>query len=197
MNHEAKVKILRILYKYDTAWTGRELAKEVSVSPTTAHKLLKALVNEDVVEVSSIGRSYAYKLNNKNYVVKNLLRPFFEKEKDILNVVISLIKNALLKSKVKLISAAIFGSIAQRADTERSDIDLLIILDNLKSKDRVRDKIDKISNTVAQNFHTAISPLILSAGQFIKKYKEKTPLIREILKSYILIMGKPLERVII
>ena len=197
ISHEVKIKILRILFSIDTDWTGRQLAKKLKVSPTTANKFLKELVGESIVNVKGIGKSYLYSLNNKNYVVKNLLKPFFEKENGILDALVTPIKRVLLKTNAKIESSAIFGSIAQKTETSKSDIDLLIILHNLKDKKKIETALDEISTIIAEDFQTSIFPYILSQEQFKKRYKEKRPIINKILKSYILITGRPLERIII
>jgi predicted nucleotidyltransferase len=197
MNHEVKTKILRIMFKYNTEWTGRQLAKELKVSPTTANKFLRALVNEGVINVKGAGKSYIYSLNVKNYIVKNILKQVFEIEKDLYSAVINLIKKAILKSNIKIEAAAIFGSVAQKTETTQSDIDLLIVLHELKDKKKIENIFDKLSTKIAEDFQTAISPYIVSKEQFKKRHRAKKSIINEILKSYILIIGKPLERIII
>jgi len=196
IDHEVKTRILRILLKHDTEWTGRQFAKELKISPTTANKFLKELADEGVINVKGAGRAHLYSLNDKNYIVKNLLRPFFEKEKDLFSTITGLIKRVLLKTNVTIESVAIFGSVAQKAETAKSDIDILIVLHDLKNKRKIEVALDKISGIILQDFQTAISPYILSKEQFKKRYKEKKPIINEILQSYMLVAGKSLERII-
>ena len=197
LDNSVKTKLLRTLCKYDTEWTGRQLAKELSVSPTTAGKFLKELVDEGIINMKGAGRSYLYNLNDKNYIVKNLIRPFFEKEKDVFNALIDFIKKAILKTDVKIESCVIFGSIAQKRETAKSDIDLLILLNNKKDAAKIESKLDDIAPQIAQNFQTAISPFILTVSEFRYKYKRKEPIVNEILKSYILVIGKTVERIIV
>ena len=115
----------------------------------------------------------------------------------ILDAILNPIKRVLLKTNAKIESSAIFGSIAQKTETSKSDIDLLIILHNLKDKKKIETALDEISTIIAEDFQTSIFPYILSQEQFKKRYKEKEPIINKILKSYILITGRPLERIII
>lgn len=197
VNNAVKTKILRLLCRDKTLWTGRQLAKEVGVSPTTVNKFLKDLVDEGVVNVKGAGSSYLYSLNDNSYLVKNILMPFFEKEKGAYRAIVTLIKREFLRSGARIKSLAIFGSVADRTQTSKSDIDLLVILDNLKDKAKIEKKVDGISSKVARNFQTAISPYIISTKQFRKKHKDKSPVINEILRSYILIEGASPERIIV
>lgn len=197
MNNEVKTRLLRVLCRHDAEWTGRQLSRELGVSPTTASKFLKELVSEGVVNMKGAGRSHMYNLNNKSYVVKKLLKPFFEKEKDIFSSIVSLIKKAISKTNVNVESVAFFGSIAQKNDTPGSDIDLLIIVSSSRDKSKIEAGLDSISIEVAENFQTVVSPYILSSAQFKKMYKMKRPIILEILKSYILVTGKTPERIVV
>jgi len=138
-----------------------------------------------------------YGLNNKNYVVKNVLKPFFNKEKEVFSALVAFVKKAILKADVTIESCIIFGSVAQKKETAKSDVDLLIVICNQKDKDKIERRLNDIAPAIAQNLQTAISPYILSIAQVRKKYKEKSPVINEILKSNILIKGKSIERMII
>ncbi|MDD5085971.1 MAG: winged helix-turn-helix transcriptional regulator [Candidatus Omnitrophica bacterium] len=197
LNNESKTKLLRVLCKSNTGWTGRQLARELGVSPTTASKFLKELVREGVVNVKGVGKSYLYSIDNKSYVVKSLLVPFFEKEKVIFGKLISIIKRALLKSRVKIESAAIFGSVVHGKETSKSDIDLFVVIGDREDSKKIEGKLDEISVLVAQDFHTSIAPYILQVRELKKKYGQNAAIIHSILKSNILILGKPLERLIV
>lgn len=197
IDHRIKVKFSRILCKQDIGWTGRGLARELNISPTTANKFLKDLVKDGIVVAKSAGKSYLYTINKDNYTVKTILKPFFEKEEKVFSSILSRIKNSLLRAGVKIVSMAIFGSVARKEDVSNSDIDLLVITESLKAKRTVEDKLDNIAKDMAQKFQTIISPYIITEDLFKKRHKNNDPFIAEALKSYILIYGKPLERLII
>lgn len=197
MDNRVKTRILRILCKYNIGYTGRQLAKELSISPTTANKFLGELAKEGILIVAGVGRAYLYRLNGKNYAVKNILAPFFQKEKNIFDVLTALIRKNIYKSAVDVESAVIFGSVAKKEQDAKSDIDLLIVVKNLKDRKKMEDVMAKASGVIAQNFQTIVSPYILTADQFRKKHKENSAIIKEIISSYILILGKSPERLIV
>jgi len=197
MDNKIKTRILRILCKRNTGYTGRQLARELSISPTTASKFLGRLVKEGVLTISGVGQAYLYRLNDKNYAVKNILVPFFQKEKNIFDVLTGLIRKNLSNSAVDIESAVIFGSVAKKEQNAKSDVDLLVVVKNIKDKKKIEYIMDKASGVIAQNFQTIVSSYILTVGQFRKKHKEKSPIIKEIISSYILISGKSPERLIV
>ena len=75
VGHKVKARILRVICDKNTGWTGRQLAKELDISPTTSSKFLKELVEEGIVFSKGVGRSYLYHLNDRSYVVKNIMMP--------------------------------------------------------------------------------------------------------------------------
>lgn len=196
VGHKVKARILRVICDKNTGWTGRQLAKELAISPTTSSKFLKELVGEGVIFSKGVGRSYLYHLNDRSYVVRNILMPFFEREKDVVDNIVSRVRKAALRSGAKIKTIAIFGSVAKKSDTSKSDIDILIVISELKDKPRVEASINALSKMIATDFNTAISPYVLSVDQLKKRYKKKAPLIKEIVQSYKLLYGKPLERIL-
>lgn len=196
VGHEVKAGILRILCEKNTGWTGRQLAKELGISPTTSGKFLQALAGEGIVVIKGVGKSYLYNLNEKSYIVKNILLPFFEKEKNIINYISMLVKKAALKSGADIVTIAIFGSVASKTETPESDLDIAIIISKAGDKTKVRQGMDGVASIVARDFHTVISPCILSADEFRKRFKERSPLVRGMLDSYKLVYGSSLERIV-
>jgi len=195
VGHKVRAGLLRILCDKNVGWTGRQLARELAISPTTSSKFLKELADEGVVFVKGVGKSYLYHLNGKSYVVRNILMPFFEREKEIVTNIAALVKKAVLKSGAKIEAIAMFGSIAKRTDTSKSDVDILIIITDLKDKPKVEGSINSLSEKIAMDFNTVVSPYILSASQFKKRYREKSALINEMIRSYKLLYGRVLERI--
>jgi predicted nucleotidyltransferase len=197
VGNKVKARILRLLCSKNTGWTGRQVAAELALSPTTSSKFLKELVEQGVVFSQGIGKSYLYHLNDRSYVVRNILMPFFSREKRIVDTVMLRVKKAVLKSGAKVESIVVFGSMAKKSDTSRSDIDILIVIKNIRDKTRVEAGINAISKMLASDFHTAVSPYILSVNQLKTRYRQKSSLIMEIFKSYKLLHGKPPERVVL
>lgn len=196
LDHKIKARLCRTLCKNDIEWTGRRLAKELGVSPTTAGKFLKELVKDGIVVTRNAGMAYLYSINNDNYTVKMILKPFFDQEEKAFNKALSVIRNSLLRTGAGIVSLAIFGSIARKDDTAKSDIDILIVLRSMKDRKALDKKMDIMVKEIADKFQSIVAPYIITAAAFKKRHNTKDPLMREILKSYILIFGKPLERLI-
>ena len=95
LNQEAKVRIIRFLLNTQAEWSGRQIAGEIGVSPATCHKALNELFVEGILLLKSVGVTHLYKINQNNYLVKNILYDVFQKEKTIPKLINQIIVNEL------------------------------------------------------------------------------------------------------
>ena len=192
----SKIKILRFLFAENDEHTGRSIAKGIGMSPSCTYTTLQVMGREGLVSARKKGSAILYKLQEGNYVVKKLVAPMFQKEKSLYNDIVLFIKKSLLQHKKAIISLAIFGSIAQEKETARSDIDVLIIVQNKHAKTTIDKAMDELSAAVAKKFSAAISAYILTKPEMRQRYHKKQPLIISIVENNRLIYGEPLERIL-
>lgn len=193
LNNEVKVKILRFLCKTEVEWSGRQIAREIKVSPAACHKSLRELNNERALLLRSIGKSYLYRLNKENFIISKLLKPLYEREGKIPNKVYeTIIGNVPTLNNI--VSIAVFGSIKEKEERATSDIDLLVLVRNLENKEKVEEDFVKVNEKIMKVFGNTISPYIQSLKEFQLKHKKRLPLVRNILKSHELLFGKRLEK---
>jgi len=197
LNNELKVKILRFLCKTEAEWNGRQIARQIKISPAAAHKALRELHNERVLLLKSVGKSYLYRLNKENLIVSDLLRHLFEKESKIpAEVYRAILRNISSLAKKDIISMAVFGSVKEAKERPTSDIDILVLVRNLKDKKKVEDDFGKINEKIMDRFGNTISLYIQTNEEFKLKHKKGIALIKNILKSHRLLYGKPLEELL-
>jgi len=197
LNNETKVKVLRFLYNNDIEWSGRRIAREIQTSPATCHKALQELYSEGIVLLRNVGKTYLYQFNHDNYVAKELLHPLFKKEERLLKVISRLLRDEFSeKTRERIVSIALFGSIERREDRPESDIDLLVLVARAKDKEKIDKAFDNLNEKTMRLFGKIVSPYIESVSGFRKKYKQDLPVVRAIMQSHKLISGKPLREVI-
>lgn len=195
LNNETKVKILRFLLRTGAEWNGRQIAKEIKVTPATAHKALHSLYNEGVLLLHNIGRTHVYKLNEASILVNGMLKPLFAKEDKILDNIIAMIKRKIATSKLKeeIASIALFGSVNARKDHPTSDIDIVVIVENAKMKKIAERLFEEIDKRISKEMGNMLSPYINTRAEFKAKDKKGLAVIKNILKSHKLIYGERLE----
>jgi len=190
-----KTRILRFLCRTGAEWNGRQIAKEIGVSPKAAHETLSILHKEKVLLLHNTGRTHVYSLNENNFLVSKLLKPLFLKEDNILGDIIKVIKRKVSASKARkgIVSVAIFGSVSSHKDHPSSDIDIAVIVKNRDTKAAAERLFEDIDAKISKEFGNVISSYVNTKPEFKAKYKKGLAVIKNILKSHKLIYGERLE----
>lgn len=197
LNNEVKVKILRFLCRAEAEWSGRQIAREIKVSPAACHKALRELNNERALLLRSIGKSHLYCLNKENLIISELLKPLYKRESRIPDEVYkAIIRNISSVAIEDIISIAVFGSIKKRKERPTSDIDLLVLVKNSGAKRKVEEDFGKVNEKIMNRFGNTVSSYIQTVKEFKLKYKKGLALAKNILKSHKLIYGEPLEELL-
>ncbi|MDD3906026.1 MAG: nucleotidyltransferase domain-containing protein [Candidatus Omnitrophica bacterium] len=198
LNSTIKTKILRFFCRTDADWNGRQIAREIGVTPKSAHMALNALNREKILILRNVGKTHVYSLNANNFLVSKLLKPLFSKENAILDSIIRIIKRKISTSTARkdILSVAIFGSVSKHADHPSSDIDLAVILKNATARPAVERLFEEIDDRILKEFSNVVSPYINTKIEFDSKYEKGLPIVKNILRSYKLIYGERLEKLI-
>lgn len=193
-----KIRILRIFCQTNIELNGRQVAREVKVTPKTAHRVLLALVNEGVLFMKNVGRTYLFELNKENLLVKDVLKVVFNLEKKVSSKIFEVILGEIKKSSLKdeIVSLALFGSIHDKNDRPGSDVDILVIIKNSAVQGRVEKFFEDIEAKTAPLIGNSLSAYVNTIAGFRTKVKNKLPVIINILKSHHLLYGKPLKELL-
>lgn len=198
LDNETKVKILRFLIKTKAEWNGRQIAKEVGVTPATAHKALQGLYGEGLLLLRNVGKTHIYSLKKDNYLVLNLLEPLFTNEEKVFNNIIKIIRKRINSSSIKkaITSVTLFGSVNLRKEHPTSDIDLAVIISDASNKQKVTELFEDIDKRISKEFGNTLSPYINTEAEFKSKHKKGLGVIKNILKSSRIIYGRKLEEIL-
>lgn len=190
LGNKVSIRILRTLLKHKgKIYTVRKLALDAGTSHPETSKIIEQLEKFGVVKIQPVGRAYHLSLNQKSYVLTKIIKPAITAEEQTLDELIFILKKYF--DAKEIITAIIFGSVSTKTEKEDSDIDLLVISDNIEKANEI---IADAQEEIGLIFHSSISPLIFSKKQITSK--KNTNLVRSILNSHIMIVGKPLQRTI-
>ncbi|MDE1862669.1 MAG: nucleotidyltransferase domain-containing protein [Thaumarchaeota archaeon] len=190
LGSRASVRILRTLFKYKgMVFTVRRLAETANVSHTEANQTIDKLEKFGVVKVQPVGKAYQISLNEKSYILANVLSPIFSTESRTRQALVTLLKETL--SRKKIISAAIFGSVAAGKERDDSDIDLVVISND---KDLAYSVVGNAITQVSEIFHGKLAPIVFSKKEFIDR--KQSDLVKSILGSHIMVAGTDLKEII-
>jgi len=198
LDNEAKVRILRFLIKTNAEWNGRQIAKEIGVTPATAHKALRGLYGQEVLTLHNIGKTHVFCLKKDNYLVLNLLGPLFAKEDKVLNNIIGIIKKKISASQASkaILSVVLFGSVGLSVERPTSDIDLAVIIKDERSRRKASELFEAIDKKVTKEFGNTVSAYINTQAEFKVKYKKGLGIIKNILKSDNVVYGDNIKEIL-
>ena len=189
LGNKISISILRVLVDHKgKIFTIRRLAEDAGASHPEVSATVDELEKFGIVQIQPVGRAHQVSLNEKSYVLKEVIEPILKAEEKTLDTVILVLKKYL--NTKKIISAAIFGSVSKGEEKENSDIDVLVISDDFEHATML---ISNAGQEIFLKFHSKISPIIFSESEF-KSKKKKNALIRSILDNYIMIYGKDMKR---
>ncbi len=121
----AQIAVLRALWKAPASLTGRQVQQLAGVHNRTAMQCLDDLEQLGLLQRRTAGRAYLYTLKRSHRVVRDLVEPVFEAEREI--------PGRLREQLAKLLegtclSAVLYGSVARNEEETGSDVDLLVIV---------------------------------------------------------------------
>jgi predicted nucleotidyltransferase len=196
LSQGSKIKILRFLYLQKGEHTGRAIARGIGMSPSVVLGTLRELNEEGLLSLKKAGKAHLYGIDEENHLVKKLLGPLFEGEKNLIVDIISAIKRGISKRKEDIVSMALFGSVIRAEEKPGSDIDLLVVTHTSQGKSRIQKLLERVDSSIMKQFKTTLSPYIKTQSDFKMAYRDKKPVILSILKNHRLIFGEPLERIL-
>ena len=190
----SKVKILRFLVKSQAQLNGREIAKDVGLSHVKAHASLKDLTKSGLVNMRSVGSSLVYWLNEEHFLVKEIIRPAFEKEDGVFEHISRIILKEI--SPPRPLSIILFGSFAKGKATADSDIDIVIVYPHHKNKALIVKELSEAEKKLTSLFGNHLASVPFSIDEFQKKLKKKDAFINEIVRTGKVICGKNISELI-
>lgn len=198
LNNEIKVRALRIFCRTGGELSGRQMAKMAGVTPKTAHEILQDLLREGALAMRVVGNTYLFRLNEDRAIVLEALKPLFASENALGERLFDAIRGAIKKSTLKgdILSVALFGSVHAKSERSTSDVDLFVIVKTSDLKKKVETLFSEIDQRLSSPWGNLISPYINSIAEFKANAKKKTGPVPNILKSYQLIYGDRLEKIL-
>ena len=157
----------------ERSFYGNELLRLTGSGKGALQRELDRLVKAGLVTVRSVGNQKHYQANPEAPIFEEL-RGIAVKTFGVGDVV----REALLPLAKKIRAAFIYGSIAKRADTTRSDIDLLVVSDSLGYQDLI-----KALQTAERGLGRKISPTLYSAVELAKKRSGKNAFVLRVLEQ--------------
>ncbi len=145
------VRVLRMLCLFPTKeFTGRELAREADVPPSNVGNELRRLREHGLVQRRTAGRAHLWKLVPGHALVPEL-RGLFDAELRLREQLRAEIV-AGLRGVPGIERAILFGSVTRGDERPTSDVDLLIITRDERSKSALAEHLGDLRQSVQRRF---------------------------------------------
>ena len=170
---KVRQRVLGLLYTQpDSDFHTNEIIRLTDSGTGAVQRELESLTGAGLVIVKQVGNQKRYQANRDT--------PFFTELRSIILKTFGLtdVLRETLKPIAKQIHIAfIYGSIAKQEDTAKSDIDLMIIGENLTYAD-VFQLLEKAESQLGRK----INPTFYSPSEWLRKNKDRNDFVKKILK---------------
>ena len=177
-----KQRVLGILYgQPDRSFYANELIKLAASGSGAVQRELSTLTRSGLVSVKQVGNQKHYQANANS--------PIFTELRGIIQKTVGLadpLRQALQAMSDQITAAFVYGSVAKKTDTASSDIDLMVIADDL-SYGALFTALEEASVTLGR----PVNPTILSRDDFHSRIaKQESFLTRVMEQPKIWILGE-------
>jgi predicted nucleotidyltransferase len=167
-------RVLGILFgQPDRGFQLTEIFSRAGSGRGAVQRELEKLTDAGIVATSAYGRRKLYHANRQSPV-------FHELHQLVLKTVgvLDPLREALAAYQRSITSAFVYGSVAKGSDTARSDIDLMVIGNEL-SYSEIYAALQKAEVALAR----PVNPNIMAVSEWTKKVKDKSTFVTRILEQ--------------
>lgn len=178
---KTKQRVLGLLFgQPDRSFGTIELIELASSGRGAVQRELELLGQAGLVEHEIVGAQKRYRANRTSPVFEELRR-IVDKTSGIPGV----LRAALASVENQLEVAIVYGSVAKKAETSHSDIDLLLVSDAL-----TMDHAYRVLEPAEQQLGRRISPTLYESAEFRSRQASKHPFLAKVLAGpHIVLMG--------
>ena len=180
------VKVLRVLTNSELDLTGNQISRIAGISPLGCKNALDYLRDLNLLAIRKVGRAYLYRLREENLIVKQLLRPLFANEKQLLE---EELKKVAQHFSNLAHSVYLFGSVAREEESFESDIDLCVIAKDVNHLEKAEEKAMEMTDHLSRV--TGITPtiLVMTREDFQDRYQSGDVLAKNIVEEGQILYG--------
>ena len=183
---ETKLKLIHLLEENPNGIHLRELSRKLETGMPNLLRYLNLLEKEEVIMRKKDGNLVKVKLKNSIKTLAYLKQLNAEKFLMLPKKVQLALTDFLNELTIKPLIVLIFGSYAKKTNSENSDIDLLLVYQNLENEKEIENTAKRIS----MRTNLKISPVYLDYNSFEKNFLDKNHAFSgEIRQNVIILFG--------
>jgi predicted nucleotidyltransferase len=167
-------RVLALLFgQPDRGFRASEIIRLVQSGSGAVQRELARLAGSGLVTVASVGNQRHYRANRDSPVFEEL-RSLILKTAGLANP----LRDALDRHSGKIKAAFVYGSVAKGKDTAKSDIDVLVIADQLSYRD-----LYSALQAAEASIGRPVNPNLFTMAEWKRRVAERNPFISKIKKQ--------------
>lgn len=139
------------------------------------------------------GRAKLYELNRNHYLFAKGILPLLEAEGGFRSHIKSILRRAL---EGHVVSAAIFGSAARGDDRPTSDLDVLLIADSRKDREKAQERAGAVVDRLKKEFGVTLSAVSFGLQEFVAGYRQGRSFFQTVVQEGEIVAGKELSEMV-
>lgn len=156
-----------------------EIVSLVGSGTGAVQRELKRLSDSGLVTISQVGNQKHYQANPDS--------PIFEELCSLIRKTVGLkepLRNALNSSEEKIQLALVYGSIAKESENASSDIDLLVVSDEM-----ILEDVYVLLSDIEKELARKINPTLYTKAEFDKRLQTKNSFLMRVLKGETILLA--------
>ena len=176
----------------------RELSRIAKVGRTTISREFTKIAKQGIVLQKQGGQEKFYKLNIRNETARKLAEVFESERREhvykrnrAVAYALQDLTNAVFESAPQIQSIIMFGSAARGTATERSDIDLLVLVPNQPQDElnKITREVEELVKSVTGRHPVRIAPVVMTLHDFEQGLKDRRRFGTDVLRDGLVIFG--------
>ena len=171
---QVQLRVLTLLIgQPERQYHASEIIKIVQSGSGAVQRELEKLTHAGIITATPSGNRKMYRANKES--------PIFDDLRGLIMKTVGLvepIQSALRKFRTQIRFAFVYGSVAKGLDTSKSDIDLIIVGDDL-SYSPIFSALQKAEQTLQR----PVSPNLMTTKDLARKIEDKNPFVTKIIQQ--------------
>jgi len=193
LGRRSKIVLLRHMVLFRKECTGRELAGYTGLDHKTCHEALRDLRRHRVIDLRRIGTATAYSLRADHPIIREVLLPAFEWERNLIDRFARDVRKLLGPDALSII---LFGSVARGTEEPESDVDLMIVTRDRPTARALNRKVGPIMVSLADTYGRVPQFIVRDVRTFRAAFRRQDPLFSEIVAAGRVLAGLPFREIL-
>ena len=170
LGSKTKVRVLRLLVRTPTReFALGDMTDALGLSTGSVHPAVRQLVEIRMLVARRVGRSRAFRLNERHVLYAALLSLFGAEGRGLVPVAQEFAKSLPARGTRAVV---LFGSAARGVPTPQSDIDVLVVAER-----SLEPAVRKAAESILDRYDVNVSPLVLPKEEVDRRLRAFDPLL--------------------